>query len=403
MNITNEAIRDLAIFSVESFLNSQTPLNDSLLKKAHEMDLNSDQLKRAVEATNQICYLKMLKTASDRTFEFPLADHSVIITRMFTPESSDSFEKVASVKGPLRTPPSPLDFFEDFVEMEKVATEGTDVFSGDALEANLSLLQNSYFHMGEVLEKMAEEEEVFFIKLKAQAEKFSQEPDSLEKLAQACSYNKNLFLPLATLCGFDLRMEKKAGSESHPLATKNNSPKKDSFFFSRDLEKAAALINSLNEGRALISARKELESQVEKIAGILGTIGRGLGIIGGTIRNAEGKIIKPTVKPPITRSKSLTQLASVEKTAEEIPPAPHILGKGAKRFAGGVSQTIGKGYGYAAAAPAATVMGGAARAAKGLWDNKKSLVNLTKNHGPLLADAMYMNKPGRGVWETLHG
>lgn len=404
MNISNEIIRDLAVSTVEAFLNNKIPMNNFLMEKASEMDLNSDQLKRAVEASNQICYLKLLKTASDRTFEFPLADHSVIIDSMLSPEPSVTFEKVASARGPRRIPVDPMEFFIESTEIEKAASSLGVSDNVDDVEYKSALLQNSYLKLSKELEKMAEEEEVFFAKLKSQALEFSKEASAIEKLAQACDYRKDLFLPLVNLCELDISLEKKAGSGSHPSANSFNSPKKDSLFFSKELQKAASLVHSLVHAKHLLDKRKELNTEVEKIAGILGTIGKGLGMIGGAIRNAEGKLLKPKVKPTVTRSKSLTELAksnsNITKTAAT---SPRDFSKPINKVIGGVAGLAGKAYGYAGAGIATAALGVGAHVLGSAYKNKKSIATAAYSKFPILGDALYLKPKGRGVWDSLQG
>ena len=65
--ITSEQLRDISVTVVEQFLNNKIPLSLGLAKQAAAAQLNSDQIKRAVEATNTIAYLKVLSMSDDRT------------------------------------------------------------------------------------------------------------------------------------------------------------------------------------------------------------------------------------------------------------------------------------------------------------------------------------------------
>lgn len=110
--ITTQDIQDIAVKCASEFFNNNTPLNESLAKEASYRGLNSDQLKRAVEATNTITYLKSIEVAKDRTSEFPLGDYREIVKQASLPELKTVVEdapvgdlqKTASVQDSLATP-----------------------------------------------------------------------------------------------------------------------------------------------------------------------------------------------------------------------------------------------------------------------------------------------------------
>lgn len=109
-NISPEEIRDISVKAVEDFLNNNVPLSAGLAKQAAAYELNSEQVKRAVESTNNIAYLKVLQLSKeDRTIEFPLAKYAEVMTAATVPdnfqeksaaaisvEQKDAMEKQAS-------------------------------------------------------------------------------------------------------------------------------------------------------------------------------------------------------------------------------------------------------------------------------------------------------------------
>lgn len=104
-DISVSDLQAIAVDCTSRFLNEGVPLSTSLAKQASDRGLNSDQLQRAVEATNTLTYLKSLEVNGDRTSEFPLADFRTIVKQACIPDSStvaadfvpgDSFEKTAS-------------------------------------------------------------------------------------------------------------------------------------------------------------------------------------------------------------------------------------------------------------------------------------------------------------------
>lgn len=85
-NITVQELQDIAVKCVSDFFNEKTSLNEGLAKEASDRGLNSEQLKRAVEATNTLAHLKSLDVSSDRTTEFPVADYQEIVKLAFVPD-----------------------------------------------------------------------------------------------------------------------------------------------------------------------------------------------------------------------------------------------------------------------------------------------------------------------------
>lgn len=110
-------LQDIAVRCTSAFLTNQISLNESLAKEAADLNLNSEQVKRAVEAVNTLTYLKTLeKSANERTTEFPVADYNEVI-------------KSAAVPKNLSTPENKWDAINDpELMMDKSAS-----FEGDTL------------------------------------------------------------------------------------------------------------------------------------------------------------------------------------------------------------------------------------------------------------------------------
>lgn len=85
MDITPDTIKDIAVDCVTQFINNKQDLSAGLAKHASDLGLNADQIKRSIEATNQIGYLKLLGMNSDRTFEFPVARYEDVMKHMVIP------------------------------------------------------------------------------------------------------------------------------------------------------------------------------------------------------------------------------------------------------------------------------------------------------------------------------
>jgi len=86
-NLTVQDLQNIAVNATTEFLNNKCSLNESLAKQASDRGLNSEQLKRAVEATNTLTHLKTLELSLDKTAEFPVADYKTILKMASVPDS----------------------------------------------------------------------------------------------------------------------------------------------------------------------------------------------------------------------------------------------------------------------------------------------------------------------------
>lgn len=92
-HLTVQDLQDIAVATTSDFYNHGTPLSVGLAKQAAARELNSDQVKRAVEATNTLAYLKSVE-GSDRTGEFPLADYDEIMKCASMPDDMSQGPKI---------------------------------------------------------------------------------------------------------------------------------------------------------------------------------------------------------------------------------------------------------------------------------------------------------------------
>ena len=73
MQFDQDTIKELAVYSVQQFISNKVPLDESIAEKARSLKLNEDQVRRVVESTNVIAFLKLREGAEDKTFEFEVA------------------------------------------------------------------------------------------------------------------------------------------------------------------------------------------------------------------------------------------------------------------------------------------------------------------------------------------
>lgn len=122
-----ELLKNMAASAVSSFVARGVPLNDSITKLAMENDLNPQQTLRLVELSNQVAYLKLQETASDRTFTFPLADPNIVKAASLVPEFpeyssllDDTLSLLQGVKGMTKQAEAALPTPESFDPSEVV-------------------------------------------------------------------------------------------------------------------------------------------------------------------------------------------------------------------------------------------------------------------------------------------
>lgn len=157
-SITPEMIRDISVKAVEDFLNNKVPLNVGLAKQAAAHELNEEQVKRAVESTNNIAYLKILQMSEDRTVEFPLAKYAEVMREATLPE--DFQEKAAAAIG--AQPSASIEktaSAQDSQERELVRGEKLTYFikAAAANKEALERLQIESMNVAERLVKVAKE------------------------------------------------------------------------------------------------------------------------------------------------------------------------------------------------------------------------------------------------------
>lgn len=152
-DITSDQLRDISVKTVEMFLNDKVPLSEGLAKQASLHELNSEQIQRAVEAANSICYLKIIKVAEDRTIEFPLCKTAEVMAHISVPSSSDhsytdtQIEKVAAFEktevGYSLTPN------EQFIMLTKLAAENS--MKLETAEGELLVVEHILYKKAELL------------------------------------------------------------------------------------------------------------------------------------------------------------------------------------------------------------------------------------------------------------
>lgn len=272
--ITSEQIRDISIKTVEGFLNNKVPLSEGLAKQASYHSLNSEQVQRAVEATNSIAYLKVLSLSDDRTVEFPLCKYAEVIQNLALPD--DILTKQASIVVKGRTPGKTL----PAEEMLKTASfNDATLPEMNEVETQIYLTKLAAKHSRE-LEHLKEKEMFMAPDLIKAAKDFSKDSMGLEKLAtvaKGAEYDKLTTLVYGVAKPFE----------------------DTGLFKEADLKEARNLAGMLKQAEELVANIQEKEKMLKAAAlqkeAFLGMIGRGIGRVVGSVASAPVKMVGSTV------------------------------------------------------------------------------------------------------------
>lgn len=257
--VTVQDIQQIAVTCVTQFFNNKVPLSEGLAKQASVLELNTDQLQRAVEATNTLAYLKSLELSPDRTGEFPLADYNQILKMAFVPENT-----TGSVE-------PQLDLFSQIFanggsgswKIDKQASEseetigGMDKFTHAAIQnwdedSALRLLMKEASVNRQKLETLELHSPVVVSELTKLASDLSKDAQAVEKLS-AITATPAEFTKLAFLV-FGEGHDKKRVDYAEGMFPKS------------EMAKAAALMEKLAEARKVAEEIKAREDMIEKIA-----------------------------------------------------------------------------------------------------------------------------------------
>lgn len=268
--ITSDQIRDISVKTVEMFLNSKVPLSEGLAKQASDMELNSDQIQRAVEATNSIAYLKILSLASDRTVEFPLCKYAEVMAHVATPDLTKAASYVAQNVG--KTTPAS-------VEMVKAASVANSVELSDA-EKHVMFVKLAAAN-DKALEALRDREITIAPELQKIASVVKADPEGLEKLATV------------------------ANGEEFKAITKivygEYKPHSDTGLFKsaelKQVERLAFLVKEASAIKEEIADKEQLAQRCEMVKqAFLGAIGRGIGTVAGKLMSAPIKVTANAAK-----------------------------------------------------------------------------------------------------------
>ena len=263
--LTPQALQDISVRVVSKFMSKQASLSEGVASEASNLELNPEQIKRVIEASNSVAYLRQLQDAPDRTFEFPVADYNQVLGCIALPDGVE----------PGSTQPTTIGEVGGVVE-KQAGGEGRDVntFSFNEHE-KLVLLSRELIKVASQVQSLEMDEIVLKERLLKHAYFFSKEPFALEKLAEVA--DEEDYAPLVKL----------ARLEGVQKATKK-------VFKEADLGHAKELVHLYHKAKETSSKktkatghRKQAEEILTKAAGLTGAakivnrvgeeVGRGIG------------------------------------------------------------------------------------------------------------------------------
>jgi len=282
--ISSDQIRDISVKSVEAFLNQKIPLSEGLAKQASALELNSEQIHRAVEATNSIAYLKILQLSDDRTVEFPLCKYAEVMRSVTLPNMD--FQKVASEQPQMMFNVAPnVSKTLSHTELEKIASDAENKYMKELTH------NEKYIHFI----KMASENDAMLARLK------DRELTIVADLTKAASVIKKDVQGLEKLAAvvdgpeFSV-LSKLVFNESKTHANTG-------IFKKAELEKVYVLTGLLKEAQELHANIKEAKELSERssmvkqaflgkaIGGAVGAIGSGIGKAIGSVASIPFKVL----------------------------------------------------------------------------------------------------------------
>lgn len=241
MNLTTETLKQLAATVVAGANAGVHTMSEGIAKVACDQDMNTEQVKRLVEAGNQIAYLSKMASANDRTFEFQTANYDDVISIITT---APGVEKQASAYKP-----SPMAIMLN-KPMEKKAS--APVTAEPSVKEQITALHAECNKLVKQAQELRMNQDHQMVSIVSQAEQLRRDKDVLEKIAFVTDGDPNQY---AELCHLVLGHVKAASRyRSFPAG---------------DVLNVKSLQESVSQSRALVDKTKETEATIEKVASVL--------------------------------------------------------------------------------------------------------------------------------------
>lgn len=287
--LTNDKLQSIAVNCVTQFLNKEASLSQAVSKQAQALELNPEQTKRVIEASNTIAHLRQLEKAADRTFEFKVADYNEVMADMCVPPA---VEKTAAAKEPeVKEAVAAVVQMDSISPVSLLSSEYFQKSAERTTQEQNFLIEKEMYRVKSQLEKMATDKVELQLSLASATDKVHKDPRALEKIACVISdeptQNKML-----KLCGIEKRAAENLVFTNKDLAGVNKV---------YDLYKqAVAMLDE--EAKMKYFADRAYKHLYEKKAGI---IGDALGSVAGGITGAIGWMGKKVLGGGLSAAKSV--------------------------------------------------------------------------------------------------
>lgn len=245
MDLTPDRIQDISVRVVAGFMGGKTSLNEGITKEAMDHQLNPDQIKRVVEATNSIAYLRQLQDAPDRTFEFPVASYGEVLKGMVMPDEGSSASGVGSGLGMMKQAEEIKEGFAALNFDSEIPTSMTE-------HEKLAMIARNVLSTKGHLQKMAYEKEDIRQRLITKASSVSKDPKALEKLAEIVSEED--FYKMSKLVGLE-----KSAEESVSLGV----------FYEKELKDVKELYSLYKQAHETLREEERLQSFLNRSVAVL--------------------------------------------------------------------------------------------------------------------------------------
>jgi hypothetical protein len=332
-DFNSELLRDIAVASVEDFLNKKVPLSQGLAKQAAAHDLNPEQIQRTVEAANTIAHLKIREITDDRTAEFPLAKFAEVMKLVTLPD--EMLNKAAADQSVVEDDPTNAHGDdEDQAETETVDDANTTYAA--------SIDDDEMKHRGE-REKMAHfireasinrnrleylnDRSAFLVQaMQKAASLVAKDPKGLDKLA---AYNDSeTFKPLSILVFGEEKQHRDFGEQGKAMFKEAEMihVKTVSALYSE----ARELVREQSMRRDMDKRASALEGEFTKQAGVAGGVGYGMGRAAGGM--ARGAVMAPMRGAGNMAARGINSAAGkmgAGPVLKNVPKAPRIGALGA--------------------------------------------------------------------------
>lgn len=256
MELTSDTIQNVSVKVVAKFLNKQASLNQAIAEEAKNLNLNPEQVKRIIEASNSIAYLRQLQSSEDRTFEFPVADYKGVMSSLTLPEPENQGTKPTVTTVEKQAEQKANDF--DLCEQEKIA-----------------MLAKELFKSQQSLEKIAHDKAIVAQNLLTKAASIKTETNLLEKVAYVVEESD--FDRMLNLVGLEKTACKRV------LVTDS------------ELTQVKEVYNLIKQADEILAHEKEVKAFIEKATDILEkkaffqlagkALGSGLRAVGNSVSN----------------------------------------------------------------------------------------------------------------------